>query len=128
MAKILLGKVKTDSNGRATFTYAGANRGIVGITAIADGNVSNEIKILDYNLRAVTDVDVSDGMLTVDSISSSEINNDAKFVVDINYENGKLEVIKDTINADFPEEIVSEISIDEGVLVIRNVEEVLRWA
>ncbi|WP_405309937.1 hypothetical protein [Methanobrevibacter sp.] len=112
----------------AVFTYVPANRGLVTITAVSGNDVSNPLKILDYNLRAVTDVDVSDGTLIVDSVSSSEINNNTKFVIDIDYSNGKLEVIKDNINTDFPETIVSEVSIDEGVLVIRDMQNVLRWA
>lgn len=127
MAKILLGKVKTDSNGRATFTYTGANRGIVGITAVADGNVSNEIKILDYNLRAVTDVDVDGGVLTTESISSSEIDNDTRFVVDVDHNEGTLTVTKDNINTDDPSSIVSEIDFQDGTLIIRDMADVLRW-
>ena len=105
-----------------------ANRGLVTITAVSGNDVSNPLKILDYDLRAVTDVDVSDGKLIVDSISSTEMTNNTKFVVDIDYSNGKLEVIKDNINIDFPESIVSEITIDEGILVIRDMQDVLRWA
>ena len=80
-----------------------ANRGLVTITAVSGNDVSNPLKILDYDLRAVTDVDVSNGKLIVDSISSTEMTNNTKFVVDIDYSNGKLEVIKDNINIDFPE-------------------------
>ena len=105
-----------------------ANRGLVTITAVSGNDVSNSLKILDYDLRAVTDVDVSNGKLIVDSISSTEMTNNTKFVVDIDYSNGKLEVIKDNINIDFPESIVSEITIDEGILVIRDMQDVLRWA
>ena len=105
-----------------------ANRGFVTITAVSGNDVSNPLKILDYDLRAVTDVDVSNGKLIVDSISSTEMTNNTKFVVDIDYSNGKLEVIKDNINIDFPESIVSEITIDEGILVIRDMQDVLRWA
>ena len=105
-----------------------ANRGLVTITAVSGNDVSNPLKILDYDLRAVTDVDVSDGKLIVDSISSTEMTNNTKFVIDIDYSNGKLEVIKDNINIDFPESIVSEITIDEGILVIRDMQDVLRWA
>ncbi|MEE0942414.1 hypothetical protein [Methanobrevibacter sp.] len=105
-----------------------ANRGLVTITAVSGNDVSNPLKILDYDLRAVTDVDVSNGKLIVDSISSTEMTNNTKFVVDIDYSNGKLEVIKDNINIDFPESIVSEITIDEGILVIRDMQDVLRWA
>ncbi len=105
-----------------------ANRGLVTITAVSGNDVSNPLKILDYDLRAVTDVDVSNGKLIVDSISSTEMTNNTKFVVDIDYSNGKLEVIKDNINIDFPESIVSEITIDEGILIIRDMQDVLRWA
>ena len=105
-----------------------ANRGLVTITAVSGNDVSNSLKILDYDLRAVTDVDVSNGKLIVDSISSTEMTNNTKFVIDIDYSNGKLEVIKDNINIDFPESIVSEITIDEGILVIRDMQDVLRWA
>lgn len=105
-----------------------ANRGLVTITAVSGNDVSNPLKILDYDLRAVTDVDVSNGKLIVDSISSTEMTNNTKFVLDIDYSNGKLEVIKDNINIDFPESIVSEITIDEGILVIRDMQDVLRWA
>lgn len=105
-----------------------ANRGLVTITAVSGNDVSNPLKILDYDLRAVTDVDVSNGKLIVDSISSTEMTNNTKFVIDIDYSNGKLEVIKDNINIDFPESIVSEITIDEGILVIRDMQDVLRWA
>ena len=105
-----------------------ANRGLVTITAVSGNDVSNPLKILDYDLRAVTDVDVSNGKLIVDSISSTEMTTNTKFVVDIDYSNGKLEVIKDNINIDFPESIVSEITIDEGILVIRDMQDVLRWA
>lgn len=105
-----------------------ANRGLVTITAVSGNDVSNPLKILDYDLRAVTDVDVSNGKLIVDSISSTEMTNNTKFVVDIDYSNGKLEVIKDNINIDFPESIVSEITIDEGILVIRDMQDVLGWA
>ncbi len=105
-----------------------ANRGLVTITAVSGNDVSNPLKILDYDLRAVTDVDVSNGKLIVDSISSTEMTDNTKFVVDIDYSNGKLEVIKDNINIDFPESIVSEITIDEGILVIRDMQDVLRWA
>lgn len=105
-----------------------ANRGLVTITAVSGNDVSNPLKILDYDLRAVTDVDVSNGKLIVDSISSTEMTNNTMFVVDIDYSNGKLEVIKDNINIDFPESIVSEITIDEGILVIRDMQDVLRWA
>ena len=112
----------------AVFTYVPANRGLVTITAVSGNDVSNPLKILDYDLRAVTDVDVSNGKLIVDSISSTEMTNNTKFVVDIDYSNGKLEVIKDNINIDFPESIVSEITIDEGILVIRDMQDVLRWA
>ena len=128
IAKILLGKAKTDKNGKAVFTYVPANRGLVTITAVSGNDVSNPLKILDYDLRAVTDVDVSNGKLIVDSISSTEMTNNTKFVIDIDYSNGKLEVIKDNINIDFPESIVSEITIDEGILVIRDMQDVLRWA
>ena len=103
-------------------------RGLVTITAVSGNDVSNPLKILDYDLRAVTDVDVSNGKLIVDSISSTEMTNNTKFVIDIDYSNGKLEVIKDNINIDFPESIVSEITIDEGILVIRDMQDVLRWA
>ena len=105
-----------------------ANRGLVTITAVSGNDVSNSLKILDYDLRAVTDVDVSNGKLIVDSISSTEMTNNTKFVIDIDYSNGKLEVIKDNINIDFPESIVSEITIDDGILVIRDMQDVLRWA
>ena len=105
-----------------------ANRGLVTITAVSGNDVSNPLKILDYDLRAVTDVDVSNGKLIVDSISSTEMTNNTMFVVDIDYSNGKLEVIKDNINIDFPESIVSEITIDEGILIIRDMQDVLRWA
>ena len=105
-----------------------ANRGLVTITAVSGNDVSNPLKILDYDLRAVTDVDVSNGKLIVDSISSTEMTNNTKFVVDIDYSNGKLEVIKDNINIDFPESIVSEITIDEGILIIRDMQDVLRWS
>lgn len=105
-----------------------ANRGLVTITAVSGNDVSNPLKILDYDLRAVTDLDVSNGKLIVDSISSTEMTNNTKFIVDIDYSNGKLEVIKDNINIDFPESIVSEITIDEGILVIRDMQDVLRWA
>ena len=105
-----------------------ANRGLVTITAVSGNDVSNPLKILDYDLRAVTDVDVSNGKLIVDSISSTEMTNNTKFVIDIDYSNGKLEVIKDNINIDFPESIVSEITIDEGILIIRDMQDVLRWA
>lgn len=127
MAKILLGKARTDANGRATFTYTARNAGIVGITAVADNCVSNELKILDYDLQAVTDVGIEDGVMTVDSIPSEEIGEDTSFVVDINYENGELEITKNTIDIISPESIISEIDIDDGVLLIRDIQTVLRW-
>ena len=64
-----------------------ANRGLVTITAVSGNDVSNPLKILDYDLRAVTDVDVSNGKLIVDSISSTEMTNNTMFVVDIDYSN-----------------------------------------